>query len=194
MFKSSSVSFAAHLPDFHRIEARCSQHFNLWIPYLLWVLALGDPDERTMDEIDLKIISLLQEDARMSFSRIAGKLGISVGTAYNRIRGLEENGVLKGYTVIVDPAKLGQTLTAIVLIQADGKHLVEVEREVSKIDNVICVYDITGDYDIAVIARFKDRFSLNAFIKSLLRMPHVRRTVTNVVLNVVKEDFRVRPL
>jgi DNA-binding Lrp family transcriptional regulator len=158
------------------------------------VLALGDPDERTMDEIDLKIISLLQEDARMSFSRIAGKLGISVGTAYNRIRGLEENGVLKGYTVIVDPAKLGQTLTAIVLIQADGKHLVEVEREVSKIDNVICVYDITGDYDIAVIARFKDRFSLNAFIKSLLRMPHVRRTVTNVVLNVVKEDFRVRPL
>jgi len=107
---------------------------------------------------------------------------------------LEESGVLKGYTAIVDPVKLGQTLTAIVLVQADGKHLVEVEREVSKIDNVICVYDITGDYDIAVVARFKDRFSLNTFIKNLLKMPYVKRTVTNVVLNVVKEDFRVKPL
>ncbi|HDJ04948.1 AsnC family transcriptional regulator [Candidatus Bathyarchaeota archaeon] len=147
-----------------------------------------------MDEVDRKIIGLLQEDARISFSRIAGKLGISVGTAYNRIKSLEESGVLKGYTAIVDPVKLGQTLTAIVLVQADGKHLVEVEREVSKIDNVICVYDITGDYDIAVVARFKDRFSLNTFIKNLLKMPYVKRTVTNVVLNVVKEDFRVKPL
>jgi len=155
---------------------------------------LGGRDERVMDEVDRKIIGLLQEDARISFSRIAGKLGISVGTAYNRIKSLEESGVLKGYTAIVDPVKLGQTLTAIVLVQADGKHLVEVEREVSKIDNVICVYDITGDYDIAVVARFKDRFSLNTFIKNLLKMPYVKRTVTNVVLNVVKEDFRVKPL
>ncbi|KYH41572.1 MAG: Transcriptional regulator, AsnC family [Candidatus Bathyarchaeota archaeon B26-1] len=155
---------------------------------------MGGRDERVMDEVDRKIIGLLQEDARISFSRIAGKLGISVGTAYNRIKSLEESGVLKGYTAIVDPVKLGQTLTAIVLVQADGKHLVEVEREVSKIDNVICVYDITGDYDIAVVARFKDRFSLNTFIKNLLKMPYVKRTVTNVVLNVVKEDFRVKPL
>ena len=155
---------------------------------------LGGRDERVMDEVDRKIIGLLQEDARISFSRIAGKLGISVGTAYNRIKSLEESGVLKGYTAIVDPVKLGQTLTAIVLVQADGKHLVEVEREVSKIDNVICVYDITGDYDIAVVARFKDRFSLNTIIKNLLKMPYVKRTVTNVVLNVVKEDFRVKPL
>ena len=163
-------------------------------PYLWWMFLLGGRDERVMDEVDRKIIGLLQEDARISFSRIAGKLGISVGTAYNRIKSLEESGVLKGYTAIVDPVKLGQTLTAIVLVQADGKHLVEVEREVSKIDNVICVYDITGDYDIAVVARFKDRFSLNTFIKNLLKMPYVKRTVTNVVLNVVKEDFRVKPL
>jgi len=58
--------------------------------------------------------------------------------------------------------------------------------------NVISVYDITGDFDIAVVARFKDRFGLNAFIKNLLTMPYVKRTVTNVVLNVVKEDFRIK--
>jgi DNA-binding Lrp family transcriptional regulator len=67
-----------------------------------------------------------------------------------------------------------------------------VEKELAKLDEVICIYDITGDYDIAVVARFKNRSTLNSFIKSTLKMPHVNRTVTNVVLNVVKEDFRVK--
>ena len=62
----------------------------------------------------------------------------------------------------------------------------------AQLDEVISIYDVTGDYDIAVIARFKDRTSLNNFIKSILKIPHVIKTVTNVVLNVVKEDFRVK--
>jgi DNA-binding Lrp family transcriptional regulator len=59
-------------------------------------------------------------------------------------------------------------------------------------NNVVSVYDITGDFDIAVIARFKDRDSLNQFIKRLLGLSYVKRTVTNVVLNVVKEDFKLK--
>jgi DNA-binding Lrp family transcriptional regulator len=145
-----------------------------------------------IDEIDLRIINLLQEDSRVSFNKIANKLGISVGMAYNRIKSLEDRGILKGYTVVIDPAKLGYSLTTIVLIQAEGKHLLDVEKEIAKISNVVSVYDITGDFDIAVVARFKDRAELNSFIKSLLGMAYVKRTVTNVVLNVVKEDFRIK--
>jgi len=144
-----------------------------------------------VDRVDLQIINLLQEDSRLSFNKIASKLGISVGTAYNRIKSLEDRGILKGYTVVVDPVKVGYGLTAVILIQAEGKHLIDLENEVAKMSNVISVYDITGDFDITVIARFRDRTSLNAFIKSLLTIPYVKRTVTNVVLNVVKEDFRV---
>ena len=144
-----------------------------------------------LDEVDLGIIKLLQEDSRLSFNKIASRLGISVGTAYNRIKNLEEKGVLSGYTVLVDPFRLGFTMTAIVLIQAEGTHLVDVEKQIAKMENVVSVYDITGDYDIAVIVRFKARTGLNAFVKSLLAMSYVRRTVTNVALNVVKEDFRV---
>jgi len=147
---------------------------------------------KKIDEVDLQIINLLQQDSRISFKKVANRLGISVGTAYNRIKSLEEKGILKGYTVIVDPVKLGYSLTAVVLIQAEGKHLMDVENNVARMENVILVYDITGDFDIAVVARFKDRFELNAFIKSLLGMPYVKRTVTNVVLNVVKEDFRIK--
>ncbi|MEM2939660.1 MAG: Lrp/AsnC family transcriptional regulator [Candidatus Bathyarchaeia archaeon] len=145
-----------------------------------------------VDELDLQIIRLLQEDSRISFNKIASKLDVSVGTAYNRIKNLEEKGILKGYTVLVDPARVGYGTIAIIFIQAEGAHLVDVENEIAKIDNVVAVYDITGDFDVAVIARFKDRTGLNAFVKKLLSMPYVKRTVTNIVLNVVKEDFRVK--
>ena len=145
-----------------------------------------------VDEIDQKIIRLLQEDARKSFNKIADKLDIAVGTAYNRVKNLEDKGVLKGYTIMLDATKLGYGLTALILIEAEGRYLPEVEKELAKLDEVICIYDITGDYDIAVVARFKNRNTLNNFIKSALKMPHVTRTVTNVVLNVVKEDFRVK--
>lgn len=145
-----------------------------------------------LDELDLKILRLLVEDARRSSKDIAEKLGVATGTIYNRIKRLTEEGVIKGYMPIIDASKLGFELTALVLIQADGKFLVEVENEISKVDGVVGVYDITGDFDAAIIVRFKDRASMNKFIKSLIAIPHIKRTVTNVVLNIVKEDPRIR--
>jgi Lrp/AsnC family transcriptional regulator for asnA, asnC and gidA len=143
---------------------------------------------KTLDDTDLKILNLLQEDSRLSFNKIASKLGVSVGTAYNRIKNLEVLGVIKGYTAVLDLEKLSYGLTAVILIQAGGKHMAEVETEIAKARSVVAVYDITGDYDAAVVAKFKDTASLNDFVKTLLAAPNVKRTVTNVVLNVIKEN------
>jgi len=145
-----------------------------------------------LDNIDFQIIRILQEDSRMSYRKIADALGIAIGTVYNRIKRLEKEGVFKAYTVMADPPKLGYELTAIILIQAEGPHLQEVEKEIAQSDSTICVYDVTGDFDIAVIARFKSRSMLDSFIKGILKTPHITRTVTNVALNVLKEDFRVK--
>jgi DNA-binding Lrp family transcriptional regulator len=145
-----------------------------------------------VNDIDLQIINLLQEDCRLSFNKIARKLGISVGMAVNHVRNLEKKGILKGYTVIADSVKLGYNLTALILIQAEGSYLTHVESEIAKVANTVAVYDITGEYDAAVITKFKDRASLSAYVKNLLAIPHVKRTVTNVALNVIKEDFRVK--
>ena len=145
-----------------------------------------------VNDIDIQIINLLQEDCRLSFNKIARKLGISVGTAFNHVKNLEKKGILKGYTVIVDSAKLGYSLTALLLIHAEGSYLTHVENEIAKTANTVAVYDITGDYDVAVITRFKDRTSLNAYVKNLLAVPHIKRTVTNVALNIIKEDLRVK--
>ncbi len=143
---------------------------------------------KKIDATDMQIIRLLQKDSRLSFNKIAGKIGISVGTAYNRIKNLEVTGVVKGYGTTLDTAKLGYELTAIILIQAAGKYLAEVEEEVAKLNAVTAAYDVAGDFDVALVTKFKDRQGLNDFVKGLLANPHIKRTVTNVALNVVKED------
>lgn len=144
-----------------------------------------------IDDLDLRILSVLQEDCRLSFNKIAKKLGISVGTAFNRIKNLERARILKGYTAIVDSAKIGYNLTVIIMVQAEGTFIADIENEIAEIANVVAVYDITGDYDATVIAKFKDRAGLNFFIKKLLTIPHIKRTVTNVALNIIKEDYGV---
>ena len=147
---------------------------------------------KSTDSLDRQIIALLQEDSRLSFNKLASKVGVSVGTAYNRVKSLEESGIVKGYTAILDPAKVGFELTAIILIQAEGKHLSELETEIANVHSVVAVYDITGDYDALIITKFKDRAGLNDFVKTLLSNPHVKRTVTNVALSVIKEDCLTR--
>jgi DNA-binding Lrp family transcriptional regulator len=146
---------------------------------------------RNVDFTDRHILNLLQDDCRLSFNKVASKADISVGTAYNRIKNLETRGFVKGYTARIDSAKMGYSLTAVIFVQTEGEHLPEVEKEIAEAKNVIAVYDVTGDFDATVIAKFKDRDDLNKFIKHLASMPHVKRTITNVSLNTVKEDFRI---
>jgi len=152
-----------------------------------------EPDSiERIEDIDLRILGLLQGDCRLSFNKIARKLGISVGTAFNHVKNLEKRGIINGYTLMLDSGKLGYSLTVIIMIQAEGSFLADVENEISKSANTLAVYDITGDYDAVAIAKFKDRASLNSFIKNLLALPHIKRTVTHIALNVVKEDQGVK--
>lgn len=144
-----------------------------------------------LDEVDLKILDELQRDSRKSYREIAQKIGVAIGTVYNRVKGLTDVGIIRGYTSVIDPSKVGYELTALIFLQVVGRHLVDAEGEIARYGNVICVYDITGEFDAAILARFRSRDEMNAFIKQLLAMPYIKRTVTNFVLNVVKEDFRV---
>ncbi len=143
------------------------------------------------DDVDLHIIDLLQEDCRLSFKKIANRLGISVGMAFNRIRSLEKRGVLKGYTVVLDPVKLGYNLTSIIQIQAEGGHLTEVEKEIIKEEKVIAIYDIVGNFDVALVSKFKDGTDLVAFIERLRAIPYLKRVTSIVSFNAVKEDFKL---
>jgi len=145
-----------------------------------------------LDETDFKILGVLLEDARLSSRQIADRIGVSVGTVLSRIRRMENEGIIKGYSAVVDHEKLGYELTVVTEVTVAKGKLLDVEREVAKIPNVCCVYDVTGLTDAIVVAKFKSRKDLSDFTKWLLSLPYVERTNTHLVLTTVKEDFRFR--
>ncbi|KXB02782.1 AsnC family transcriptional regulator [candidate division MSBL1 archaeon SCGC-AAA261D19] len=143
-----------------------------------------------MDETDMEIVRMLEENGRIPFREIAERLDVSEGTVYNRVKRLQEENVIKGFSIRSDPMKLGRDLVAIIGLRVYGGHLVEVEKEVAEHPGVRAVYDVTGDHDAILIIRFETRAELNDFVKKLLSHKYVERTSTYVVLNVVKEDMR----
>jgi DNA-binding Lrp family transcriptional regulator len=144
-----------------------------------------------LDETDVKILKALVLDARLSSRQIAKQCAISVGTALARTRKMEEEGVIKGYSVLLDQEKLGYELTVVTEITVSKGRLLEMENEIARLPNVCCVYDLTGLADAAIVAKFKSREELSKFTKHLLSLPYVERTNTHVVLTTIKEDFRI---
>ena len=104
---------------------------------------------------------------------------------------MEKANVIQRYTAIIDHEKIGYTLTAIIEIVAKNDKVVGIENEISKFENVCGVYDITGSTDTIVIAKFKERNELSKFVKGLASISNVENTITHVVLNTAKEDFRL---
>lgn len=144
-----------------------------------------------MDELDREVLKALQEDSRQSLRSIAERLGRPVSTVHERVRRLIDKGVLKGFTVLVDYGRLGYTVKALILMNVDGKHIIDVERYVSQHPNVLVVYDITGEFDVAVIAVFKEIRELDEFIKWILQNPYVKQTRTSIVFRTIKESIHL---
>ena len=149
-------------------------------------------EQKEIDKVDLQILNILQEDCHLSYRKLSEKMRITPIMAATKIKNLEEKGILKGYTAILDPVKLGFDLTAVIFIQTEGGYLIDLESELSQMVNVIALYEITGDFDVVAIVKLKDRDSLNTLLKNLLVTPHIKKTMTNITLNVVKEDFKVK--
>jgi len=141
-----------------------------------------------LDEVDKAILRELISNARLSFREIARRIGVSTATVANKVRKMEEEGVIRGYTTIVDAEKLGYDIVAVIEVVISKGKVANVEEEIAKAPNVQAVYDVTGESDAIIVARFKSRAELSNFVKKLLSMEYVERTITHVVLNVKKEE------
>jgi DNA-binding Lrp family transcriptional regulator len=144
-----------------------------------------------LDDLDLRILGELLEDSRISLRKLADKLDVAVGTVQARIKRMEKEGIIRKYTVILDHEKLGFELTTVTEVIVSKGKLIDTEKEIAKIGHVMAVYDVTGETDIIVVAKFRNREELSRFTKKLLSLPFVERTNTHVVLTTIKEDFRM---
>jgi DNA-binding Lrp family transcriptional regulator len=146
---------------------------------------------KKLDPIDMQIIHELTENSRVSLRKLSSIIGITPNLLHERLTKLEHEGIILGYSAVVDQAKMGYTLTAIIMIQVECGHIMEVENEISKENNVLSAYAVTGEFDLIVFAKFRDNVSLNCYLKKLLTERFIKRTTTLVSFNAVKECIKV---
>jgi Lrp/AsnC family transcriptional regulator for asnA, asnC and gidA len=117
-----------------------------------------------IDEIDQKILKLLEEDARLPFLEIAKKLRLSESTVRKRVQALKEKGVIKRFTVEIDPTRIGLNTVAIVGIDVDPPKLLEVAQKLCEFKEIRCVATSTGDHMIMTEIWTKDGRELTRLI------------------------------
>ncbi|PIN85692.1 MAG: AsnC family transcriptional regulator [Candidatus Diapherotrites archaeon CG11_big_fil_rev_8_21_14_0_20_37_9] len=141
-----------------------------------------------VDSVDFDLLRVIEKDAKLSLRKVAKKAGVSVATVMNRLHKLEKDGVIKNYSAVLDYEKLGYEFQAIIDVNVSKGMLFQVEKKIAAHPNVAAVYDITGHFDVMVIAYFKSRRSLDAFLKKVQGYEFVQKTETRIILNTIKEE------
>ena len=141
----------------------------------------------TYRDLDARLIRALQRDARRSLRNLAEELKVSPSTVGHRLDDLIERGVIRGFKPDLDYAKLGLGLVAVTKIKARGDALPTIVEALSTDPSLSHVYEITGDFDVLVIGRFRDEGEMNREIKRMLSLPGIEGTNTSIVLSTAKE-------
>jgi DNA-binding Lrp family transcriptional regulator len=142
--------------------------------------------EKSVDVLDKKILNILLQNSKLSFRKIAKMLKVSTATIMNRVNILNKE-VIKEYSIILNYEKLGYDIEVLIELRISKGKLIEVEKKIATHPNVFAVYDVTGDYDAVIMARFKNRRAMDLFLKKIQTYDFVERTFTKFVLHTIKE-------
>lgn len=140
------------------------------------------------DNLDAKLINALQSDGRASLRSLAEDLDVSVTTISNHLDELTETGKIEGFTPVIDYEGFGYDVTAVMQFSVDGESIRDVTDHLEEYDQMVTVYETTGDHDVVAIGKFEDTDDMNDAIKGLLDNPGIEDTNTSVVLNDVKDN------
>lgn len=145
-----------------------------------------------MNKIDAKILNIIQKDSTVSVKDIAKKVGLSYTPTYERIKYLEESGVIKNRATILDPNKIGIKLFVycnITLKEQSKKGLIDFEKSVSKIPEIMEVISLSGIYDYMLKIATKDIEAYNNFVMNkLANIPNIGQYHSNIVMSIVKDE------
>ncbi|MDF9746752.1 HTH-type transcriptional regulator Lrp [Natrinema salsiterrestre] len=142
----------------------------------------------TYEHLDSDLVNELLDDGRASLRSLAEELDVSVTTVSNHLSDLEEEGVIEGYTPKVDYDAVGYDVTAVMQLKAEGNALPEITETLKDHRQMISVYEVTGDYDVIAIGKFRDTDDMNDQIKTLITDPDINQSNTSIVLNAVSEN------
>ena len=145
-----------------------------------------------IDEIDSKILTLLQKDGKMTFKEIANELDLTTTPVYERIKKMEKNGVIQSYKAIVDRRKLGLQLLVfcnVSLKEHQASFLENFENDIVNFPEVISCYHIAGMYDYLIQLTVKDMDEYQVFIsKKIANINNIAKVQSSFVMTEVKTN------
>lgn len=151
--------------------------------------------QRMLDEIDKKILQILQEDSRKPVREISKELGneVSPSTVSRRINDMRDNGIIKKFTIQVDPEPLNLKYPICFFIETDPKIEVEgIAKDLKKnIPEIIYLHHVAGDFQLASMARCRDAGQASKVANRIAKIEGVKRIVSHSILNTFKEDTKL---
>lgn len=142
------------------------------------------------DDLTMDIVRELRRDSRLSYRKLAKRLGVSTITVIDRVKKLEKSGAIIRYTISIDPTKLGYEYMGVIMVTISEGALIETQRKISSFSGVIGIYDVTGQHDACVFAMCANRADFSKLIKKIRNIKTVDKTTTNIVLNVIKDPLK----
>lgn len=149
-----------------------------------------EKNDTNVDELDLSILRLLRDNARLSYRNIGKTLNMSTGTISQRIRRLVNTGVIKRFTTIIDQPSIGRNCTLLVMIRSrPGAKMDDVVNSIEALDEACCIHTITGDFNLHVMLRLVDHDAAADFLENLRNLKGVQFLTSYVVLRSYKPFY-----
>ncbi|MFP3144557.1 MAG: Lrp/AsnC family transcriptional regulator [Caldisphaera sp.] len=144
-----------------------------------------------IDDKDIVIIKSLESDSRKPWRQLAKELNLSEATIYLRIKKLEENEIIKGFTIKVDPLKIGLSITVFLLIKARAENITQIKKELVDLDYIVEIHEITGSYQFLVKMLAPSQREVSKAIENIMKIQGIVEVNTLMSLNTLKSGENV---
>jgi Lrp/AsnC family transcriptional regulator for asnA, asnC and gidA len=145
------------------------------------------PDQN-LDEIDKKLLEILQENCKLNFTQIGHELEIAESTVRYRIERLEKRGIITNYIALINPRMVGLTITAIMMIKLNPQKIQEISPKLAGFKELRHLFRTTGQYDMISVVNARDISHLNNLMAEIKRIEGVHELIVEVATELVKVD------
>ncbi|RLG94780.1 hypothetical protein DRO27_04410 [Candidatus Bathyarchaeota archaeon] len=141
-----------------------------------------------LDETDIQILEILQENCKLNFTQIGNELGIPESTIRYRIERLEKRRIINGYVALINPRKVGLTITAIMMIKINPQMIKEISPKLASFKELRHLFRSTGQYDMISVVNARDIGHLNDVMGEIKQIEGIHELIVEVATELVKVD------